>query len=73
MRLSVIQSSVLSYTNVRSRIEDEERSSLSHRFGDNEILECVEVWNDEILFHEHQILGGARLELGEFFFEGLKI
>ena len=58
-------STVFHQPDIFDDIKREERSGFPSGFGDNEVVECVMVGNDQILFDEHQVVDGASLQLVE--------
>lgn len=47
-------------------VEAEERATLAARLGDDEVVEAVVVWDDEVLLDVHELVDADTLEVVEF-------
>lgn len=62
-----VHRSLLSHSNLTSRIKHPQRSGFSHSSRHDKVLERIKMRDYQVLFDKHQILGVGRFQLAEFF------
>ena len=63
VRLVLLHRGVVHQPHVLVHVKLEERAALAPRLGDDEVVEGVVVWDDEVLFDVHELVHTGRLQL----------